>query len=927
MFPNRLKYLIVPVLLILLSGCDFSGIVTKQNPQYTIGFSQAMSDDEWRKTMNAEMKRVAAIYPDIELIIRDGDTNNEKQVKDIEYFIDLNVDVLIVSPNESDPLKPVIEKAYDRGIPVILIDRRIDSDKYTTYIAGDNFGIGEQAAIYTKQLLPQGGRILEIFGLKGSSPAQLRHQGFVSQFKEESKYKIIDAGDGGWIKSKSKQIVRDDFEQYTSFDLVFGHNDVAALGAYEVAKEYGLADSIYFIGVDALPGPMGGVSKVLEGKLTASLLYPTGAKEAIMTASDILEGKKVPKSILLSTSVIDRDNAEVYMLQSEKMTDQQQLIENQQAILDNQILKYENQRFFLLMLIAGVVVLFTVIFFLVRAYRTINVINKNLERKNRSISRQKDEILKMSEQLKRNNQQKIEFFTFVSHEFRTPLAIILSLLYKIKNVTKTISQHQIKILDKNVNRLNLLVNQLMDFRQIEDDKIDLVKSPCNLEVFIPNLVQNFQEIENKKFGYEIHHEGSAVVMLDEDKFEKILTNLISNAIKFTDEGGKIEVEVSIKSGELELKVRDNGKGIPKNEFDEVFKPFFSSKDGASKYYSKGTGIGLNLVKKLVDLKGGSIRVESEEECGTTFICVLPIEVISIDENPKTITANSVIKESLNREKEIKNEKVQFPISNVNIDKKHKVLLVEDNVELNEELFELFSEHKYDVYTAFNGKDGIKKAEQVKPDIVITDLLMPDASGYEVASHIKKHSELDNTTVLILSALTGEEVKKKGYSAGVDDYMTKPFSPELLIAKVNNVLATRDKLKSHLEETESNWLSNKAKEYSDNEIVFIDSLKEILEQNSFDPDFNVTLLSEKLNMSRVTLYNKIKGISELSPVEVIKIYRLTMAKSLLKETDLNISEIGYKVGFQSASYFSKLFKEQFNISPKEFALQHRNIAVI
>lgn len=924
----RINCIAILILAIFISGCDFSGLVTKQNAKYTIGFSQAMSDDLWRKTMNAEMERVVSIYPEMELIIRDGDTNNDKQIEDIEYFINKKVDVLIVSPNESEPLRPVIEKAYESGIPVILIDRRINSEKYTTYIAGDNYAIGEQAAIYSKQLLPEGGKILEVSGLKGSSPAQLRHEGFISEFGKNSGYTVIDGGDGGWIKSKTKQVVRDDFEHHGAFDLVFAHNDVSAVGVYEVAQEYGVADSTYFIGVDALSVTGGGVSKVMEGILTASLLYPTGAKEAIMTSHDILAGKEVPKSILLGTSIIDQDNAEIYMLQSEKMMEQQELIEDQQTVIDNQILRYENQRIYLLAMAIGLLLLVAFMFFLGRAYRTINIINKNLERKNKSISRQKNSILEMSERLKRYNEEKIEFFTFVSHEFRTPLAIILSVMHKIRNVKKTISQHQIKILDKNVKRLNLLVDQLMDFRQIENDKIDLVRSPCDLESFIPSLVQNFREIENKEIRFKISHEGSAVVMIDEDKLEKILTNLISNAIKFTEEDGKIAVQVLIKASELEIKVIDDGKGIPKKEFDNVFKPFFSSKDGASKYYSKGTGIGLNLVKKLVDLKGGDIRVESDEGSGTTFICILPVEVIYMEEdmNHSSIVSAGV-KESISREEEIKNEPVNVINTEPNSVKKHKVLLVEDNPELNEELFELFSEHKYDVYTAFNGKEGIKKAEQVKPDIVITDLLMPDASGYEVASHIKKHNELGNVTVLILSALTGDDVKKKGYNAGVDDYLIKPFSPELLIAKVKNLLATRDKLKSHLENTETRWLSKKAKEYSDKEKDFITSLKEALEQNSFDPDFNVTALAEEMNMSRVSIYNKIKEVSELTPVEVIKVYRLSIAKSLIKETDLSISEVSYKVGFQSPSYFSKLFKEQFNISPKEFSLQNQDIAVI
>ena len=406
-----------------------------------------------------------------------------------------------------------------------------------------------------------------------------------------------------------------------------------------------------------------------------------------------------------------------------------------------------------------------------------------------------------------------------------------------------------------------------------------------------------------------------------------MNNLISNAIKFTSQNGKIDIEANISSNELTLKVKDNGKGIPKNEYEEVFKPFFSSKSGGTKYYSKGTGIGLNLVKKLVDLSGGTIKVESQEGKGTTFECMLPTEVLFVEEDS-------------GEERKITDQIKQLPDKGPSTETKeqldrlassgsrtHKVLLVEDNKQLNNELVDLFSEHEYDVYTAFDGEDGIQKAINISPDIVITDILMPGKSGYEVASFIKKDSKLNNTIVLILSALTTIDVKKKGYEAGVDDYMTKPFSPELLIAKVQNMLTTRDKIKEEVTDNESLWLSMKTEQLTDNEADFVTSLKVVLEKYCFDPGFNVTSLAENMNMSRVSLYNKIKNVSEYSPVELIKAYRLYIAKNLIIETNLSIAEIGYKVGFQSASYFSKTYKEFFNISPKDYALQNHQAPII
>lgn len=905
----------------IISSCNFDGLISSDE-KVKIGFSQAMSDDLWRMTMNEELIRVSAVYPEIELEIRDGKSSNEKQINDIEYFIEEGVDVLIVSPIESDPITPIVEKAFNRGIPVILIDRKINSDKFTTYIGGDNYEIGRQAGIYSKYLLNNQGTILEITGLKGSSPAQERHKGFIDQFTDTD-IKIIEGGDGQWIESPTRAIASEWYGKNGKVDLVFAHNDVMAVATYDIAESMGYSDSTYFIGVDALAGEFGGVKKVMDGILDATLLYSTGGKEAIEVARKISIGEQVPTNITLKTALINEDNAEIYLLQTEKISEQQELIERQQGAIDRQVIKVESQQNWIITIVVVLAIVFVILFYLFRAYKYIGRINRHLEQKNASISRQKDEIEKMSERIEKFNKEKIDFFTFISHEFRTPITIMLSLMYRVKSFKKGISGAQLDILQKNISRLDNLVEQVLDFRKFEEKKIDVKNEAINLKEFLPSLISGFGQIENKILGYEIDFDVSPVILFDRDKLEKILSNLLSNAVKFTNDDGKIKVIIEVENNQLLLKVADNGVGIKKELYEEVFKPFFSTAGENSRYYARGTGIGLNLVKQIVELYHGTIRVDSEEGIGTTFICRFPITILEDIDTFDALPAKELVVEE---NETTRNNLIIANRGKVPQNKGPKVLLVEDDKDLNFELQELFKEHDFNVTSAFDGSELKNVVSQVKPEIVVTDLVMPNVSGLEVARMIKKDPDLADIPVLMLTAMTDMEMKKKGYEAGVDDYITKPFPPNLLIAKVENVLSTRKKFKQSIELQYSNWFKGDIEELSNEDKQFISKLTKKIEERISDFDLNVNDLADRMNMSRVTLYNKVKQLLNITPVELIKSYRLSYAKTLIEETDFSISEIAFKCGFQNSSYFSKVFKSTFNITPTDFASNHRKLPI-
>ena len=301
-------YILGILFLIIFTSCERENSKTK----YTIGFSQCNSAEPWREAMNKEILAEAAKYPEFNIIISDGQQDNSKQVADVENFIVQEVDLIIISPNEAQPLTKVVEKAFDKGIPVIVLDRKVLTEKFTTFIGADNIIIGKAAGEYAAKLLNGKGKVLEIWGLKGSTPAMERNKGFLKGIANHPGIEIIYAQDGAWLRRKGREIMENALQRFDQIDLVYAHNDPMAIGAYIAAKNVMRFEKTHFIGIDGLPGAEGGVQAVLNGELNATFLYPSGGRKAITIANDVLMGKKVPKTITLKTVTIDKTNAGKY---------------------------------------------------------------------------------------------------------------------------------------------------------------------------------------------------------------------------------------------------------------------------------------------------------------------------------------------------------------------------------------------------------------------------------------------------------------------------------------------------------------------------------------------------------------------------------------------------------------------------------------
>ncbi|MDT0690377.1 two-component regulator propeller domain-containing protein [Salegentibacter sp. F188] len=564
-----------------------------------------------------------------------------------------------------------------------------------------------------------------------------------------------------------------------------------------------------------------------------------------------------------------------------------------------------------------IAIFFYVIIFLVLCYITFRFINSRVQSK-RAIEQERARHLH-EEAL---NDKKIQFFTNISHEFRTPLTLILS---PLEDVLKEASltekaKEKLKIINKNAVRLKRLIDELMDFRKLQFDKIPLNISSFNIGELLSESISYFREEAQQRnivLSLELD-ERITTVWADRGKLEKILFNILSNAFKSTTNNGIITVVVARKEKHsfkliedqtplkaLEISIEDTGKGIHPDELDKIFNRFYQIKERNEQYYS-GTGIGLEVVRSFVALHRGDIEVESEIGVGTKFRILLPM-----DENQyeNTYTFNS---ESLNKDQP---KNILEPASKEDPEQHKKtVLIVEDNLELRSYIKqELNSEYK--VIIAENGKEGLEQAKKYIPDVVITDVIMPLMSGIEFCSLLKKDFKTSHIPVLMLTAKAMTDDWIEGLEAGADAYLNKPFEMKIMRSQLKQLISNRELLFSkymvgyNKTEIEPNSTSLDQQ--------FILNIIQYAKENIKEPNLNVEKLADQFNLSRSQLYRKIKALTGLTANELIRKIRLERAKELLEESDVpSISEISYNVGFSSPSYFSKCFKAHFGVAPKE-----------
>tara|TARA_R110002074_G_scaffold122612_9_gene257402 strand:- start:30476 stop:33073 length:2598 start_codon:yes stop_codon:yes gene_type:complete len=861
------------------------------------------------------MKLQASMNPEIDLQIKDANYDVLTQIKQIDELIADSVDVLIVSPIQSKPITAVVKKAIKAGIPVLVVDRKTEGQQYTAYVGADNIEIGRNAA---KEIIASNYndsiRIIEIKGLAGSSPAEERAIGFQQVLDQFKKAQIVATIEGDWekesIQNRLIQLLNDDI----IVDYVFAHNDRMAVGAWEVARDLGMENEIIFIGVDGLAGTNGGIQAVKDGVLKATVLYPTGGDEAIKLALKILSKESIPKNNILSTTIINELNADIMFNQFEKINEQQAKMEEQLAAIKKQEELYYSQSNLLKITMALLAIILSLAIYSIYSIFAIRKKNRQLELTNNKITIQRNQIEKIAKEIKISNEAKLNFFTGLSHEFKTPITLILSSIESMSDFAKVKGSkimNEVELIYNNSNRLLRLINQLLDFRKIEDRKFNIKASKTNLFDFSKIIYKDFEREAKKRnidFRLNSNHE-SLNVFIDRNLMDKVYFNLLSNAFKFTPDNGKIgiTIEDDERSNTVNIRFKDSGIGIPKNEMDGVFQAFFKGSNNRK----NSSGIGLHLSKEFVEMHKGTIQVKSLH--GTEFIITIykgqayfdETEIIAeqdlVDTNIIDFTSEYLIDD---------NYLIQAPSKNK---EKYSVLIIEDNKDLSQFLKNKL-QLEYDIYLS-DGTDAIEKAFETVPDIILCDINLPNKDGFEICEILKKDLRTSHIPTIILTALGNKESYIKGLQSGADLYLTKPFSYSILVQSIKSLLYNREKLRYYY--TSNIHKIEEINSFGNIEQKFIHQLNSLINENLGNSDYSVENLAENLTISRVQLYRKVKAMMGMSISDYIANIRLEKAKLMLETGSLTVAEIAYTSGFSSPNYFSTAFKNKYGTPPAAF----------
>ncbi len=530
----------------------------------------------------------------------------------------------------------------------------------------------------------------------------------------------------------------------------------------------------------------------------------------------------------------------------------------------------------------------------------------------------------------RVSEMKIKFFTNISHELRTPLTLIMGPIQELKQKQQLTEKglQYVSMIEKNASQMLQLVNQILDFRKIQNGKMVLHVSQLELNSLIDSFHNEFSLLaEEKEISFNFHLPDEEIsIWADKEKLEIVIRNLLSNAFKFTQAGGSIYVTAGLTpDGErCFIRVDDTGVGIPQNKISEIFERFFQSENSKNTYFP-GTGIGLALSKEIVNLHHGTIQAENKPDQGTVFTIELLLGKDHFDSTEVNFYVGDKITEI--QGKTVDEVDYDENVDSATTDKKDlpTLLVVEDNKDLCN-LLRLQLDDKYKVYTAGDGVEGLKKVYLYHPDIVVTDQMMPEMTGTEMLEKMRDDFQISHIPVIILTAKNDDEAKINAISMGANAYITKPFSKEYLIACIEQLLSdrkvfrdkiwTQKKIEENVnEDTYENYLQKK-------DIQFIEKIHAVIEENIDNSDFNIDSIADTLGISRSAFFKKLKSITGLAPVDMIKEIRLSKSIELLKNTDLTISEVAFAVGFKESGYYGKCFRKKYGQTPTEYIAKYR-----
>ena len=756
-----------------------------------------------------------------------------------------------------------------------------------------------------------------------------RHQGFMAAISNFPDIKLIDKADAAWESGPAEVEMDSMLCRHPKIDAVYAHNDRIAPGAYRAAKKVGREKEMLFVGIDALPGKGNGLELVLDSVLNATFIYPTNGDKVMQLAMNILEKKPYPRETVMNTAVVDHTNAHVMQLQTTHISELDQKIETLNGRIGGYLSRVATQQ---VVMYGGLVILLLVAGLLLVVYKSLrskNRLNRELSEQKKQLEEQRDklegqrdkleeqrdQLIQLSHQLEEATHAKLVFFTNISHDFRTPLTLVADPVeHLLADKTLDGDQHRmLMLIQRNVNILLRLVNQILDFRKYENGMMEYTPVPVDILSSFEGWNESFLTAARKKhihFSFDKMADTDYHTLADVEKLERIYFNLLSNAFKFTPENGKVTVRLSPLTKEdgrwIRFTVANTGSMISVEHIRNIFDRFYRID-----MHHAGSGIGLALVKAFVELHKGTISVESDEKQGTIFTVDLPMQTcevtVSVD-SPLFSSIGASVSSALNNAQVAEEEEPEKDYDS----SKPSVLIIDDNADIRSYVYSLLHTD-YTVIEAADGSDGIRKAMKYVPDLIISDVMMPGIDGIECCRRLKSELQTCHIPVILLTACSLDEQRIQGYDGGADSYISKPFSSQLLLARVRNLIDSHRRLKQFFGDGQTLV----KEDVCDMDKNFVEKFKSLLDAKLGDSNLNVEDLGKDMGLSRVQLYRKIKSLTNYSPNELLRIARLKKAASLLASSDMTVAEIGYEVGFSSPSYFTKCYKEQFGESPTDF----------
>lgn len=860
----------------------------------------------WREKLCNELLYASFKYSNVTLDTASAENDGKRQARQIKEMIDNGTDLIIVSPIPDPDVTAILDKAYDKGIPIIAVDNRQVIKRYTAFIGSDNSRIGEQVANYVSEILNNKGNVVEIMGKKDDIPTIERRNGFLKVLKNHPDIHIVGSEYCNWRYQEAIPCLERLFSRNERIDLVFFHSDGMVPDITVISKLREKNPQLKLVSIDALSKNPFGLQKIKDGTLTASFVYPTRGDMVFDLAINILKGKPYAKETILPTGVVDNSNLQTILQQYIEINNLDSQISQMKADMKIMHNSREQQRLTVWMLC---IIIITILSALIISYvqlKKIRVLKTSLHKQ---LDKQKEqthllqeknvELKNINQRIAREAEIKMNFFTNISHEIRTPLTLVMGPVEELINVN-TLSDKQKKDLltlaSHNLSLLHDLVNEVLDLQKLQNGMMKLKLVHFDLAKAINDWAENFKHMEiEQQVTLSVPSSVHPIwIEADRIKMTSIFVNLVGNAFKFTKPGGAIRVTVNVDKSdpsELHLCVSDNGKGIKKMDLPHIFDTFYQSSDTHG-----GTGIGLSITKSFVEMHHGTINVQSTEGLGTTFEITMPIRQTKIEN-------------SLTTKQEENDTEIKYEDKNT----RPKVLIIEDNAEMRNYIKLILSE-KYVTIEAANGLEGYKKAQTAMPDIIICDVMMPVMDGQECCRKLKSTISVSHIPVILLTARSLDEHKTEGYESGADSYITKPFQAKLLLSRIENLLENRILLRNIF----GNDMDNKSiHNKKPKESQFLRKFRDYIKENLSDEALSVELMAQHMNISRAQLYSKIKSLTGMSPIEQLKAARLIKAKELLITTDIQVSSIGYDVGFTSPSYFTKCFREKYGMTPNEF----------